>query len=156
MAQRNSFNFKLDGLTGIVFLILFLVGVYMLIQGIHTLLYYASPFLLIAALIFDYKSVLNYGKWILKMLQNNILFGIGIILLNMFAFPFVCAFLFAKSLFKKKIRDINKDMETETADQFIEYEEVKTERLELPPLKEERQEPQKRSETEDYEQLFDD
>lgn len=145
----------MDGLTGIVFFILFLVGIYMLIQGIYTLLYYASPFLLIGALIFDHKSVINYGKWILKMLQNNILFGLGIILLNVFAFPFVCAFLFAKSLFKKKIRDINKEMEEEKPGDFIEFEEIKTETLELPPMK--KKEPQKRTnDTDSYEQLFED
>jgi hypothetical protein len=154
MAQRSGFNFKLDGLTGIVFFILFLVGVYMLIQGIYTLLYYASPFLLIGALLVDYKSVLNYGKWIVKQLQSNPILGIGIILINVLVFPFVCAFLFAKSLFKKKIRDITKDMEAEQEGQFIEYEEVKTERLELPPMP--KKEPQKRTDTDSYEQLFED
>ena len=154
MRQQSGFNFKLDGITAIIFLVLFLVGIYLLIQGIYNLLYYASPFLLIGALIFDYKSVLNYGKWIIKQLQSNPLLGIGIILINVLAFPFVCGFLFAKSLFKKKIRDITKDMETEKEGEFIEYEEVKNETLELPPLK--KKAPQKKVDTGDYEQLFED
>lgn len=155
MARQSGFNFKLDGLTAIVFFILFFVGLYLLIQGIYNLLYYAAPFLLVGALIVDHKSVLNYGKWILKQLQSNPLMGIGIILINVLVFPFVCAFLFAKALFKKKVRDITKDMEAERSGEFIEYEEVKNETLELPPLQQ-RKEPQKKADTDGYEQLFED
>lgn len=152
MTQRNSFNFKLDGVAGLLFLILFVVGIYFLIQGIYTLLYYASPVLLILALVFDHKSVVNYGKWILRMLQNNVLLGAGIIVLNILAFPFVTAFLFAKALFKKKIRDAQQGAEAARATEFIDYEEVKSETLELPPIKKQKQKEENKG---DYEQLFD-
>ncbi len=150
MTQRSSFNFKLDGVAGLIFLILFVVGIYLLIQGIYTLLYYASPVLLVLALVFDHKSVINYGKWIIKMLKNNILLGAGIIALNILAFPFVTAFLFAKALFKKKIRDARKEQGAGQATEFIEYEEIKSETLELPPIKKQKEESRG-----DYEQLFD-
>ncbi|RMG85507.1 MAG: hypothetical protein D6714_05860 [Bacteroidetes bacterium] len=158
MTQRNSFNFQLNGLAGLVFLLFFLFGLYLLIQGIYTILYYAAPVLIIGALIFDYQTVLNFGKWLLTSLRDNPILGIGAVLLTFFAFPFVSAFLFAKSLFKKKIRDISREQDIAANGQFIEYEEVEDveiETLELPPLKKKTPAP-KKTDTSEYDQLFED
>ena len=60
---------------------------------VFRILYFAAPFLLIGALILNYRVVLGYGKWLLDTVKNNLLMGIVAIALSIVCYPFVSAFL---------------------------------------------------------------
>lgn len=135
--------------------VLFLVGLYYIAKIAFNLLYYAAPVLLIITLLIDYHVVINYGKWIFRMLQKNPLAGIGMILLTLVGFPIVSFFLFGKALLKKKIKDVQKEYEVRTQGEYTEYEEVQPQEnlIELPPIKEKTK--QTKSNSNEYEDLFD-
>lgn len=123
-----------------------------LAKSIFTILAWLAPALLIAAVIIDYNTVLNYGKWLVNQLRFNTLNGILFTLLTVFGFPVVTLFLFGKSLFRKKMKALEKDYREQKEGMYTDYEIVdeEVEPLELPPL-----ERRKSSTQDDYEQLFD-
>ena len=60
----------------IIGLILFLVLAYFVIKGLFTVLAIAAPFLLLLAAILDYTVIIDYAKFIFKMLKENPIFGL--------------------------------------------------------------------------------
>ncbi len=117
-------------------IIMFIVGLallYFIAKGIFTLLYWAAPVLLIITLFMDYKVVLDYGKFILKLLKENPLMGIVGIVLTIVGYPVVSGFLFFKALMKRKIDQVMEKHKPKEED-FTEYEEVKEDFLELPEI----------------------
>ena len=110
-----------------------------------------APFLLIGALFLNRQVVFNYGKWITRMLRTNPLVGIGSILLTIFAFPVIAAFLFGKAYLYRKVDQLRETAEIEREGEYVPYEEVvPDDTLELPPI--EIQEPRPRQN--EYDQLF--
>ncbi len=155
MANRSSASFKLDGFLGIILLVAFFVGIFFILQGVFFVLKWVAPALLVAAFIIDRSVVINYVKWLGKLVRSNPLMGIGAILLSLLGYMVVCPYLFAKALFKKKIKEVTQEFEKKQQGEFIDYEEIsskpnKDESLELPRL--EKIEQKKRS---DYDNMFD-
>ncbi len=97
---QNKSNNPLGGFLSIVFLVLLLVGLFYLFSAFTKFLYWASPFLLIAALIIRYKVVVNYVKMLGNLVQKMPALGIGAILLTFLLYPFVSLHLFMKALRK--------------------------------------------------------
>lgn len=151
--SRNPFSLLISIGIGV----LVLVALFMLARFVFKILAFAAPILFLAALIFDYRTVVNYGKWLLDLTRRQPILGIAAILFSILGFPIVSVFLFGKALLKKQVRNIQKE-QTQQAPQlgeYIEFEEVKTvrkERIELPPIQT-RQQEQRRNE---YERLFGD
>jgi hypothetical protein len=114
----------------IIFLVLFLVGLYFLAKGIFTILAWVAPILLILTLVFDYTVIVDYGKFLLKLLKENPLFGILGIILTFVGFPVVSGFLFFKAYARKKLKDYTKAQNPKYSDyeviekQVIEDEEI--------------------------------
>ena len=135
-------------------MVLIFVGLFFVAKGIFTILAWLAPILLVATALIDYKIILNYGKWLLSLLQKNLLLGVGGILLTVFGFPIIAGFLFVKALLYRKVKKMNQDYKEEVSGEFLEYEEVQDDvssPLELPTFeKEERRE----KKSNDYEQLF--
>jgi hypothetical protein len=145
----NPFN----SITSILFLVLAFVALYWLATGIFKILTVAAPFLLVAALLIDYRVVVNYGKWLWNLLRKNPLMGIGGILLTFFGFPIISGFLLGKALLYRKVNKIKEEFDTKQNGEFAEFEELDDEpqiRMELPEIKK----PQKRKD-DDYDQFFD-
>jgi hypothetical protein len=156
MPYRTTAQFKLNSIFGVLLLIAFLVGLFFVLKGVFWVLSWIAPVLLIAAFIIDKSVVINYVKWIGKTLKENPLLGIAAILFTILGYMVVFPYLFAKALFKKKIKDVQQQYEKQQQGELVDFEEVESkpnrqERLELPRF-EKQSKQEKRSE---YDQLFD-
>lgn len=159
MAYRRSDINPSNSITSILVLVLGFVALYFLAKGVFTILSWVAPVLLIITAILDYRTIIDYGKWLWNLLRKNPLMGVGAIVLTVVGFPIIAGFLFIKALFRKKIGQLEQTMKTERDGQFVDYEEMESttyEPLELPtiePEPEPKVEP--RREKNDYEDMFD-
>jgi hypothetical protein len=133
---QTSNNNPFSSIIGVVLGILFLLGLFFVARFIFTILYYLSPVMLIAALIIDYKTVTGYGKWLVDKVKTNPLLGIGGILLTILAFPLVSLFLLGKALFKKKVREVEQEVERQREGEYVDFEELNSEPMDLKRLEE--------------------
>ncbi|MCB0689341.1 MAG: hypothetical protein KDC53_22540 [Saprospiraceae bacterium] len=141
-----------NAITGVLFLVATIFLLFWLAKSIFTILAFLAPALLIAAVIIDYHSVVNYGKWLFNQLRFNTLNGILYTILTVVGFPAVSLFLFGKSLFRRKMKALEKSYVEQREGVYTDYEIVddNVTPLELPPL--EKRNPAAKD---DYEQLFD-
>lgn len=146
--RYNSSN----AIVGILFLVAVLFLLFWLAKSLFTILAWLAPALFIAAIIIDYRSVLNYGKWLLNQLKNNTLNGILFSILTVVGFPVVSLLLFGRALLSKKMKSLEKSYIERREGTYTEYEIVEDQeaRLDLPPLEKRNQQSK-----DDYEQLFD-
>ena len=83
----------------------------------------------------DRKVITDYLQFVWKLLKENSLVGILMVLITIFGFPIVSGFLFLKALGKRSIKNTMDQMEKEK-NTFTEYEEVAVDNdeefLELP------------------------
>ncbi|MBK9018252.1 MAG: hypothetical protein IPM82_31730 [Saprospiraceae bacterium] len=152
MTYRKTSSFRLDGITGILILIGFLVAMYFIIKYTLLALTVVAPLMLIATLIIDRSVVFNYVKWIGSTLKSNPLLGIGAILFTIFGYTLVFPFLFGKALLKKKFKNAQQQYQNERQGELVDFEEIeskpnKEKPLELPQLK-------KQAKGGEYDQLF--
>ncbi|MDQ3017070.1 MAG: hypothetical protein M3R25_10195 [Bacteroidota bacterium] len=137
----KGFSVKSNGIFGFVFLVLLLVGLFFIARGIFTLLSYAAPVLIVGALIINYKTVVNYLKFMLSLLKRNALTGIIAIILSVIGFPILAGILFGKSILDRKVRKLQEAHRTAKEGELVEYEEVIKKRpdddFELRPLEKE-------------------
>jgi len=160
--QGNSSN----GIVGALVLVLFFVALFFVARAVFNLLAFVAPILFILALILDYKGVMNYGKFIIKLVKEQPALGIIAGILSFVGFPVVSGFLFFKAVGKRIIKSKLKQKEPEFAE-FEEVEEEDEDFLDLPELEKPVQVRSRKSEgnsskgnspkeeTNDYEQLFD-
>lgn len=150
----QGFNIRFNGIIGFAFMVLIFVGLFFIAKGVFTVLAWIAPVLIILSLLINYRTVLNYLKFMLGLLQRNPLSGIIGILLSFFGFPILAGVLFGKSILDRKVKKLKEAYQAEKEGEFVEFEEViKPERetkLDLPPL--EKQAPLKKDNQ--YEDLF--
>jgi hypothetical protein len=150
----QGFNIRFNGIIGFVFMVLLFVGLFFIAKGIFTVLAWAAPVLIILALLINYRTVLNYLKFMLSLLQRNPLGGILGILLSFFGFPILAGVLFGKSILDRKVKKLQEAYKAEKEGEFVEFEEIikpgRETKLDLPPL--EKQAPGKKDNQ--YEDLF--
>ncbi|MCO6491822.1 MAG: hypothetical protein J5I98_25630 [Phaeodactylibacter sp.] len=159
MRYRKEFNFNnnnpFSSITGILLVVLFLVALYFIARAIFTILYYLSPIMIVAALIIDYKVVLGYAKWLGGLLRDNLLLGIGAVVLSVLGFPVLSAFLLGKALFRRQVQKAREEAEAPREGEYIEFEELDDEPLELPRIeKEERKRDRPRKTDNRYDEFF--
>ncbi len=143
--KGQGFSIRSGGIFGFVFLVMILIGLFFLARGIFTLLSYAAPVLIVGALIINYKTVVNYLKFMLSLLKRNLLTGIIAIILSVIGFPILSGVLFGKAILDRKVRKFKEAHQSRQAGEFVEYEEVirpnrrqePDEELELPPIQKE-------------------
>jgi hypothetical protein len=150
----QGFNIRLNGIIGFAFMVLLFVGLFFIAKGVFTVLAWVAPVLIILALLINYRTVLNYLKFMLGLLQRNPVGGIIGILLSFFGFPILAGVLFGKSILDRKVKKLKDAYQAEKDGEFVEFEEIiKPERetkLDLPPM--EKQAPVKKDNQ--YEDLF--
>ena len=150
----QGFNIRFNGIIGFAFMVLLFVGLFFIAKGVFTVLAWVAPVLIILALLINYRTVLNYLKFMLGLLQRNPVGGIIGILLSFFGFPILAGVLFGKSILDRKVKKLNEAYQAEKYGEFVEFEEIiKPERetkLDLPPM--EKQAPVKKDNQ--YEDLF--
>ncbi|MCB0621616.1 MAG: hypothetical protein KDC43_23620 [Saprospiraceae bacterium] len=154
MQYRQEYSFKGNTLTTILVFVLVFAGIYFVAKGVFWFLSLLAPVLLIAALIIDYRVALNYGKWLIQLTRNNLLAGLGAILLSVLGYPIVFALLLGKALFNRKLRQLKQDEQLRREGELIDFEEVdsRQHRVELPPLRE--REAEKEKGDSEYDDLF--
>jgi hypothetical protein len=113
-------------LAGVIFMSIFLF------RALFRLLYFFAPFLLILALVINYKTVINYGKWLIKSLKNSPLTGVIYIVLTVLGFPFVSFYLFGKAILSRQLKKMNTDREIKSQGEFTDFEILDEEPLDLP------------------------
>ncbi|MEO6131522.1 MAG: hypothetical protein ABIQ02_06715 [Saprospiraceae bacterium] len=150
----QGFSVKGNGIFGIIFMVLFFVALFFIAKGIFTILLWLSPVLFIGALIINHKTVWNYLKFLLSLVQRHVLAGIIAIILSVIGFPVLSGVLFGKAFFDRKMRRLHQAHTSRESSEFVDYEEVikpaRRSDLELPPL--EKKEPEKKDNR--YEKLF--
>lgn len=141
-------------IAGIV-MVLFFVGMFYIVGGIMKLLAWAAPVLLIAALIFNYNTVLNYGKMLINMTKRNPLMGIGAIVLSVILYPLVFTYLFARAYMAKKFKDVRSQYEEKREGEYIDYEVIDEEplRIDIPPQRP--TQVKRKPDSNEYDQMFD-
>lgn len=150
---QTSNNNPFNSFIGVILGVLFLLGLFFVARFIFTILYYLSPVMLIAALIIDHKTVTGYGRWLVEKVRANPIPGIGGILLTVLAFPLVCLFLLGKALFRKKIREVEQEAEQQREGEYVDFEELDSEPMDLKRLEEQfrkQQEPKRRGNYDDF------
>lgn len=130
---------------------------YFLATGIFNLLSWLALPLIIATLIIDYKVVIDYFTFILKLLKENTLMGVLAVVVTFFAYPFVTGYLFFKALAKRQVNKLVDRVQKEK-NTFADYEEVKEEEepfLELPQIPTQKKPtPTPQSRGNDYDDMF--
>ncbi|MEZ4911965.1 MAG: hypothetical protein R2774_14020 [Saprospiraceae bacterium] len=131
----SSSNNPLGFIKPLLVLAVFFTALFFLAKGVFWILSWVAPFLLIITLILDRKVVIDYLQFVWKLLKENSLVGILMVLITIFGFPIVSGFLFLKALGKRSIKNTINQIEKER-NSFTEYEEVNIEEnedfLELP------------------------
>lgn len=152
--KGQGFSIKGNGIFGFIFLVLLLVGLFFLARGIFTILSWAAPVLIIGALIINYRTVINYFKFILSLLKRSALTGIIAILLSIIGFPILSGVLFGKAILDRKMRRLKQTYIEREEGEFVQHEEVikrqPEEKLDLPPF----EKPQPEKKVNRYEDLF--
>lgn len=144
----------------IIALVVFLFLLSFVVKGIFTILSWVAPLLLIITLIMDHKVVVDYGKFILRLIKENPLVGILGAILTFFGFPAVVGFLFFKALAKRTIKSKIQDIEQKRQGDYTDYEEVTEDDedfLELPSIEKSKSTTNRgrSTSTNEYEDLFD-
>jgi hypothetical protein len=167
MQYKKTDNSPFGTIIGLLLMALIFVGLFMLAGFIFRILAYLAPALIILALILDYKVVLNYGKWLINTVKRNPVLGIAAIVLTVIGFPLVSAFLAGKAFLTRSAKKGRRQQEGETPGEYIDFEEVEEEPLELPELREIKREQQekppatkkensgKKEDSDKYDDLFD-
>jgi len=136
--KGQGFSIRSGGIFGFVFLVLVLVALFFIAKGIFKLLALASPFLILGAVIINYRTVLNYLKFVLSLFKRSLLVGIIAVLLSVIGFPILSGVLFGKAILDRKVRRLQQEHRRREEGEFVNYEEVSKrpfrEDLELPPL----------------------
>ena len=152
--DSKGFSVRGNGIFGFVFLVLVLVVLFFIAKGIFKILALAAPVLIVAALIINYRTVINYLKFILSLLHRSPLTGIIAIILSILGFPILAGVLFGKAILDRKVRRFREQHEARQRGEYVDFEEVdrrnRDEDLDLPPI--EKQQPPK--EDNRYKDLF--
>ena len=97
-----------NGWYGLVILFVVLILLFFMVRTLFSLLYWLSPVLLILTLIFDYKVVINFAKWVWKLFRTNFLYAVLIVVLSIIGFPILTGGLFVNAFMNWRIRRTKK------------------------------------------------
>ena len=133
--ETKIFGQSSNLIVGLAVLIIFVIGLFWLANAIFSLLYsyWVSGLILIAALVIDHKVVINYGKWLIRLLRNNTPYGLVATLGTAVGYPFVASFLLLKALTKKRLSEAKKAQKSDG--EYIDFEEINSDPLDLPEMR---------------------
>lgn len=105
---------------------------YWVAKGIFTILSATFPFVLIATAFVNHRVVLDYLSWIRGLLKSNTVLGILAVIFTIIAHPLVAGYLLYKAIRTRKSKGANKPR---VSGEYIEYEEVADDFLDLSDVK---------------------
>ncbi|NUN99279.1 MAG: hypothetical protein HUU01_01550 [Saprospiraceae bacterium] len=132
--QESNGDNTTRSITGIVVMVVFFIGLFIIARFVLKLLYWLSPLLFIGAIILDYKTVVGYGQWLVNLVKRNTGMGILAIVGSLIFFPFVSAYLLGKAYLSKKSKDIQEEQRRHREGDLIDYEEMDSRPLEFPEM----------------------
>jgi hypothetical protein len=142
--KSQGFSIRLNGIIGFMITIGVLVLIFFILRGLFKLLYIAAPVLIILALIINYRTILNYFRFILGLLHRNPLSGIIAIVLSVVGFPILSGVLFGKAILDRKVKRLQQAHEANEQGEMVDYEEVirpeREDTLKMPPLEKQKSE----------------
>jgi vacuolar-type H+-ATPase subunit I/STV1 len=155
--QRREYRFDsnnnpFSSVLGVIFMVLALVALFIVARFIVRILYFVAPLILIAAAIIDYKVIVDYVKWLVRLTKKNTLMGIGSIALSVIFYPFVGIFLLGKALFKRRVRQAEEEQRQMQEGEYIDFEDVSDDTLELPRMEKSERKEEKKDDR--YDQFF--
>lgn len=118
----------------LLFLFIIMFGLFWVAKGIYTLLSLIFPVMIIATAIVNYRVLINFGKWVWGTLRSNPLMGIAVIIFAIMAHPIVGAYLLFKAVATRG-EDNQEDSKELKRGEYIEYEEVEDDFLDLSDIK---------------------
>lgn len=113
----------------------------------------ALPLLVITAII-DYKIIVNYVNWIVKLVRQNTLAGIGVGVLSVVFYPVVAAILFGRAFFTWRMKKAMKQQaeypqeEQGKIGEYIDFEDI------TPPKRTKIKQTRSSSTENEYDELF--
>ncbi len=150
----QGFSLRFNGILGFLIMVGILVLLFFVARGIFRLLSLIAPVLILLALIIHYRTILNYLRFMLGLLQRSPLVGILAIILSVVGFPILSGILFSKAIVDRKVSRLQQAEQSRRQGEYVDFEEVirpeREEQLDLPPL--EKEEP--RSKDNPYKELF--
>jgi len=123
--DRSRMN-PFANLTGILMMVLVMVGLFYLAKGVYWLLAKAAVFFLAGALLLHYPTVLGFGKWLWEKLRRQTLSGIFFLTLSVLLYPVLFAFLFFRALVNRKVRMLEENIRREQEGEFVDFEELES------------------------------
>ena len=141
--KSQGFSVRFNGIIGFMVMVGILILLFFVARGIFQLLSLAAPVLIILALLINYRTVINYLRFMLGLLQRNPLVGILGIILSVLGFPILSGILFGKSILDRKVRKLQKAHKAREEGELVDYEEVirpeREDKLDLPPMEKQQQ-----------------
>ena len=128
--RKSQFGLSSNSIIGAIVMVMSLVAIYIIAGFIFSLLYKYSLLLLIPVALIDYKVITGYFAWLGRLLKNNTTVGLTAVVFSALGYPFVSLFLFGKALFKRKIKQVEKEVQQKQEGEFVDFEDV----VEEPPL----------------------
>ncbi len=127
-------------IVGIVISVVVLYVLFSIVGWVISLLYRYSFLILIAALIIDYRVVIDYLKGIKGMFDRSPIYGLLASAATVAFYPFVFLYFLGMALFKKKVKEARAEADVRRNGQWVDYEElpeepmdIDTDYQELPP-----------------------
>lgn len=112
--------------------VLGLVVAFYVLKGFFTVLWWAAPVLFVLALVINWRSVANTGRWLLRTLQASPLRGLVLLVLGIVAFPVLSLFLFLQALGVRRVEQFRQEFgqgpgrRVEEKGEFVDYEELES------------------------------
>lgn len=122
--SNQGFNIRFNGIIGFAFMVLIFVALFFIAKGLFTVMAWVAPALIAGALLINYKTVLNYLKFMLSLLQRNPFGGILGIILSVIGFPILSGILFGKAILDRKVKKLSEAYHARREGEFVEFEEV--------------------------------
>jgi len=152
--KGQGFSIRLNGIIGFVVLVGILVLLFFVAKGLFSILSLAAPVLIALALIINYKTVVNYLRFMLGLLRRNVLGGIIAIILSVVGFPILSGVLFGKAILDRKVKRLQEAHKADEQGEEVDYEEVirpeREDSLKLPQMEKPKPEPKENP----YKDLF--
>lgn len=123
--ERTRMN-PFANVTGILIMVLLMVGLFYVAKGIFWLLAKAAIFLLAGAIIVHYPTVVGFLRWLWDTLRQQFLLGMFFLALSVLLYPILFAFLFLRALVNRKISNLEAVMRKEREGEFVDFEELES------------------------------
>lgn len=131
-SSRSPFDRSpLGGIGGFIVGLIFLYVLFKLAGWFFSLLWWAGPIIFIASLIIDHKVFLGYVGSIKRLFQRNWLMGLVAGVLSLMLYPLVSLYLLGMALFKKKLREKVVEEDVRRNGEWVDFEEVPEEPMDL-------------------------